>query len=507
MSSPNTEHKITWSLVWATLVSCMSTLQFGFHLAVFNAPQAILSCHKSIPGPFPSYADTFWGHLNLDQCIRMGPTSTAYINTMFTLGGLISSTIVGFRTVNGNFGRKHLQKISAFTFFLGSALISISKNVFCLESGRLLTGFAAGSSMVTAPILVSELTPYNHRGLMGSLLQFGVAIGILFAQLIAFLWSNDQQWRNLFVAGAFLGLLQFALMFTTVESPKWLIMERGDVSGASEILHSVRTNKSATRHEINHYRSLSSVEPSRNSETAHLLKSQGEIASSPFVDTIGADPQPEPATSSFANYVSQAKYRKEWIAVTIIMTAQQLCGMNAITFYGVSVLSNVVPASTNVLILTSSLALTNVVSALAVSPFIDKWGRKPFLLLSVGCMATCSVVISAGLIQQKDAIAALGCFGFVVAYSIGLGQIPFLMVSELSSSEAVGVAQSFGTSLNWMANICVAFMFPILQELLHGWVFFVFFVLGVFYFGAISWYVPETRGKAEYHEIWHDFVS
>lgn len=504
MSGLNTSHRITWSLVWATLVSCMSTLQFGFHLAVFNAPQDILTCHKSVPGPFPSYEDTFWGYLNTIQCIPMSQASMASINTMFTIGGLISSIVVGSHAINGTFGRKVLQKISAVLFFCGSVLICFANSVFVLNTGRFLTGIGAGSCMVMAPILISELAPFNHRGLLGSLLQFGVGIGILLAQLIAFAWGNDQQWRNLFLTGAVLGLLQFFLLFTTVESPKWLIIQRGDISNASEILHALRTSKLATRHEIDHYRSLSvssTGPPKPTSDTSYLLGAADENAFDSDTNSVSGESMAQ-NSPTFVQYIVDSKYRKEWVAVVLIMSAQQLCGMNAITFYGVSVLSNVVPQGTNVLYLILSLALTNVAAALGVCPFIDRWGRKPFLLTSVTIMTFCSVVISMGLTKNMDYVAAAGCFGFVVGYSIGLGQIPFLMVSEFSSHEVVGLAQSLGTTCNWMANICIAYLFPKLREVLGGLVFYVFFVLGVLFFTAIFVCVPETRGMVEYDEIW-----
>ncbi|OBA22131.1 general substrate transporter [Metschnikowia bicuspidata var. bicuspidata NRRL YB-4993] len=497
MSGPQTKHKITWRLVWATLISSMSTLQFGFHLAAFNAPQDILSCRKSIPGPFEQYSDSFWGSFNIDQCIPMDSGSTAVINTMFTVGGLVSSTIVGSRAINGNFGRKHLQASSALLFFVGSAIVSISSTEMALNIGRFLTGLAAGSCMVMAPILISELAPVNHRGLMGSLLQFGVGLGILIAQAIAFPWSNDQQWRNIFLTGAVLGLLQFVLLFTTVESPKWLILQKGELSEACEILHTLRTSKLATHREINHYRKLSLSSALANRPTSDTL---------PLLESQELYPQDMASKNvTLSQYISGAKFRKEWTAVAIIMTAQQLCGMNAITYYGVSVLSHVVPDGTNVLFLTSALAITNVVAALAVCPFIDRWGRRPFLLLSMAIMTFCSIVISAGLMGNRNIVAAIGCFGFVIGYSVGLGQIPFLMVNELSSVEAVGMAQSLGTASNWLANICVALLFPLLQGKLRGLVFLIFTVLGAFYFGAVYICVPETREKVEYDEIWQGF--
>lgn len=508
-------HSIRANLVWATIISCLSTFQFGFHLSVFNAPQEILLCRLSVPGPFADYSDTFWALYNRDQCLPMSLAAIASINTMFTLGGLVSSTVIGCHTINKAFGRTNLQKFLALLFFAGSLVTAFANSVWMLNFGRLLAGLAAGAGMVVAPILISELAPFNHRGLMGLLLQFGVSIGILTAQLIAFMWSNDQQWRNLFVFGAGLGLAQFALLHTTVESPKWLIMHKNDVLGATEILHTLRSDKLATHLEINHWRRLSVAAPTPRkavADTTALLEAMHDenddalpAGFTPLSKTVSRRGSIDPSSITAADYVFGTQYRHEWLAVVLIMTAQQLSGMNAITFYGVSVMANVVPKGTNVLYLTSSLALTNVVAALAVSPLIDHWGRKPLLLLSVLTMALFSLLISIGLVYARDYLATVSCFGFIVGYSLGLGQIPFLMVSELASHETIGLAQSLGTMSNWFANIAVAFLFPQLKDLLGGSVFLVFVLLGGFFFVSIKVFVPETKGKVEYEDVWEDY--
>lgn len=503
-----TSHRVTPRLAWATAITCLSTLQFGFHLAVLNAPQEILSCKASHPGPLPSYDNTIWSHYGRAQCIPMDLANIALLNTLFTVGGLLSSMVAGSHTVSSWYGRKRLQKICSLCYMVGSVLVGIANTVPVMYLGRLLSGLGAGASMVIAPILVSELTPFNHRGLMGSLLQFGVAIGIFLAQAIAFPWGNDQQWRYLFMFGGLVALTQFLLLFTTVESPKWLIMQRGDISGATEILHTLRSDVLAMRHEINHWRRLSnntnSVPADKLlSETSTLLESgPDEDGFHPLTTQMSRRGLIDPSTLTVSEYLGTFRYRKELIAIMVIMTAQQLCGMNAITFYGVSVLTNIVPLGTNVLYLTCSLALCNAVLSLLISPFIDKWGRKPLLLASVAIQGMCAVFISVGLIHHLDYVAALACFGFIIGFSLGLALIPFLMVSEFASHETIGIAQSFGTMWNWIANVVIAYSFPFLRDILGDSIFFLFFGVAVLYFIAILLKVPETKGKLDYDDIW-----
>lgn len=503
-----TNHKVTPQLAWATTVACLSTLQFGFDLAVLNAPQQILSCKVHRPGPVPHYQDSFWGKHGRDQCIPMGLNNIALLNTLFTIGGLVSSLVAGSHTLLLWFGRKRVQKMCALCYLAGLALLASANSLPVMYIGRLLSGIGAGASMVIAPILINEITPFNHRGLMGSVLQFGVAIGIFLAQVIAFPWGNDQQWRNSFVFGSFIAVVQFLLLFTTVESPKWLIMHRGDVSGATEILNTLRSDRLAMHYEINHWRRLSN-NTHEIPKSGLLSESSGLLENGPselllLKPTKSRRGSIDPSTLTVWEYLLTRRYRKEFIAITTIMTAQQLCGMNAITFYGVSVLSNIVPDGTNVLYLTCALALANAILALLISPVIDRWGRRPLLLLSVTVQGLCSVLISIGLIYHLDYLAATACFGFIIGFAIGLALIPFLMVSELASHETIGMAQSLGTMWNWIANVVIAYLFPLMRDLVGNYIFFVFFGVAVVYFVAIWSKVPETKGKLDYDDVWEN---
>lgn len=501
-------HSITWRLWLATAVSWLSTFQFGFHLSVFNAPQDIISCQNHVvDGLAAVYEDTFWGSLDRLQCIPMEKNGIAMINTIFTGAGFLSSTMVGSHTLSSVIGRNTMQKITAFLFFMGSLLIAFANSQVMINFGRFFAGFAAGSCMVIAPIFINEITPFNHRGLIGSLLQFGVPCGILLAQLIAFPWSNDYQWRNLFMFGAGIGLLQLILLFATIESPKWLIMNSGEITKACNILFRLRTDNAATQYEILHWRRMSTYQSSPEStadvsETSSLIGTSIKDGFVPLSTAMSRRGSIDPSSLSPLDYLTGGKYKKEWIAILIIMSAQQLSGMNAITFYGVSVLSNIMPPGTNVLILTSSLAATNMVVSLVTAPLIDKLGRRFLILLSMGAMGVCATIISSGLLAKNDYVAAFGCFGFNIGFSIGLGQIPFLMISELSSHEAIGKAQSLGTMCNWLSNVAIAYSFPLARNIFGDSVFFMFGVTGLIFFVAIFMLVPETKGRKSYDEVW-----
>lgn len=530
-------HSVTFKLGWATTIACLSTFQFGFHLSVLNAPQNYISC-KIGAGNDGHYEDSFWGKHDMKQCIPMNQEGIALITTMFTIGGLVSSMLIGFSSLQVKYGRRTISLINSLFFLMGCICLTFASNFTMLNVGRFFTGLGAGSSLVISPILVNELTPFNHRGLLGSLLQFAVASGILTSQLIAIKWSNPLQWRFIFVFACFIALFQFIILFTTVESPKWLIINKGDVNQATDILHDLRSEPRTVVHEINHWRRLSGgfsnanssknnikintlddqnkgyeAFPNYNSVNQQLIQSSSVLESSDSTDSeiipltrqVSRRGSIDPSHIGIKEFLSSQKFKLERHAIWVIMTGQQLCGMNAITFYGVSILSNILPSNINVLYITCSLALCNVIASLMISPFIDKFGRKPLLLISLFIMAICSFLIGLGLIKQFDYLVATSCFGFIIGYSTGLGQLPFMMVSELTNHDSIGVAQSYGSAMNWIANIIVAYSFPIVQEKIGGNSFYIFFSICSIYFLLVLLKVPETKGKSNYHDVWSGF--
>ncbi|CAH2352146.1 probable metabolite transport protein [[Candida] railenensis] len=510
-----TPHNVTGSLAWATFIACLSTLQFGFHLAELNAPEAILSCQFHKRGPYESYEETIWSSFGRDQCLKMSSGGIATITTMFTVGGFVSSIILGSSKISTAFGRKKVSIINSLLFCLGSFSMAMSNKLWMFNLGRFVTGLAGGSSLVVSPILINELTPINHRGFLGSILQLAVAIGILMAQIVGYFWSNDQEWRSIFLFASGIGLFQFVILFTTVESPKWLIINKGEVKKAKSILRNLRTDHDAANHEINHWRRLSihaDVSECKAGETSALLDGPVSESSSsstsgfiPLTRTVSRRGSIDPSHITIGDFLSIKKYAPERWAIFGLMSGQQLCGINAITFYGVRVLRDIVPEGTNVLAITCSLSICNALSALCISPFVDTLGRKKLLMYSVSIMGLSAVGISIGLTHNIDYLAAGGCFVFNIGYSIGLAPIPFLMISELASHEALSAAQSCGTALNWASNITIAFFFPILSDSIGGYIFYVFFFICAFYVTFYAKFLPETLGYSSSEEVWRDF--
>src|SRR5690606_28929250 len=95
-----------------------------------------------------------------------------------------------------------------------------------------------GASSVTAPIYISEVSPRERRGSLVALFQFNIVFGILISYLSNYLLSQvgEASWRLMLGIQALPSLAFILLLHWVPESPRWLILKRGDSKKALEIL-------------------------------------------------------------------------------------------------------------------------------------------------------------------------------------------------------------------------------------------------------------------------------
>lgn len=193
-------------------------------------------------------------------------------------------------------------------------------------------------------------------------------------------------------------------------------------------------------------------------------------------------------------------YKKAAIAVIMVMLAQQFSGINSIVMYGVSLLAGLLES--NSALLNLAVSAINIVITAGGAPLPDKFGRKPCLLGSIAGMGISALLLAIGIMKSVPVLSALAVLFFVSSFALGLGPVPFILASELVGPEAVDATQSIALGANWIATFIVAQFFPLLSAQLGGKVYLIFAALSVFFFGFLSWYVPETKGKKNADEVW-----
>ncbi|KAK9476920.1 major facilitator superfamily domain-containing protein [Lipomyces japonicus] len=515
--------KLTTLLLFHVVVICLGSLQFGYHLSELNAPEAYFSCQIRD-------REGYFGPNALPDCIPMGPSRVGLVNSIFSVGGFISATIAGRGA--DRFGRRGLMMINSIAYIVGPVIVAVASNFYLFMLGRFVSGLGAGSMLIVIPIYLNEISPVEYSGMIGAMCQEFVNLGILFAQVMGVFLSSFSGWRVIVSIGGIIGIVNLVLLPACVESPKWLALNNRVHDSKISLIKLRGLNRGTVTEEqlaeinnlIQQWRlkpepskqisggavqdstdldsdhdTIASITPSLaprglDSQLALFLEEEEEEEGSTLQGSELADVSSDFTKVSYHEFLTSRTYRRPLIAVVGVLTAQQLCGINTMIFYGVTILSSLFP--TLAVLVNVVISLINCLVNLAVAPLVDRVGRRPLLLLSESGMAICSFLLAIGITRNVQILSGLAATVFVAMFSIGLGPIPFLIIPELTDASSVAVAQSVGFTCNWVATFLVGYLFPILNQSMGGYVFFILSGIATFvsffYFFFLFYILPSS---------------
>ncbi|KAK4952679.1 Bifunctional purine biosynthesis protein PurH [Elasticomyces elasticus] len=479
----STFHSWTPTLLYLLSTATLGPLLFGYHLAELNEPQAVITCAAK------QSATT--SLVTLPQCLPMTPLEFGLVSSFFTLGGLVGALCGGPITSN-----------------YGPVFEALATNIAVFVVGRTIAGLGAGAATVIVPIYISEISPPGQKGFFGSFTQVSINFGILITQVLGLFLSKGQLWRIILGVGGGIAALQFAgLLLGGAESPKWLA-EHGRAGQAKRVLRSMRGHEADIDEEVEGW-GLDTSDDVEDEEEELLAGHDETPSSSSRQDNNNSSATKDTAhdlkklgkSLGFLHVLQDPHTRPAVLAVAMIMVAQQLCGINSIVMYGVSLLSDLLEA--NAALLNVAVGVLNVVVTISAAPLVDKLGRKPCLLISITGMGINSILLAIGIMKAIPVLSCVAVLLFVASFGLGLGPVPFLLSSELVAAEAVGATQSWALASNWIATFVVAQFFPLVNEKLgKGQVYFIFAGFAVLA-GTLTWFfVPETAGKRDADEVW-----
>ncbi|KAK3904132.1 major facilitator superfamily domain-containing protein [Staphylotrichum tortipilum] len=499
---------VTPYLVILVIVATLGPLQFGFHLAELNAPQDVITCQqkKAASGfkdKLMSLASKGGSAASLD-CIPMSPASFAAISAIFTAGGLIGALAAG--PLTSRRGRRLPMQLTAALYLLGSVIETFAASVPVMILARSLTGMGAGASTVIVPLYISEVAPPAKRGFFGAFTQISINVGILFTQTLGYFLSHDSAWRWIFGTGVIIAVAQAFGLVIIPESPSWLANVKGDAAHARRALQRIRGKHINIDEEVEAWGAGDGKPPGERERL--LPEDDGGVAETGtgLLSPSAASARSQKAHLGFVQVVSDPLYRPAIVAVVGIMFAQQLCGINSIIMYSVSLLKDLLPISSAVL--TIVISIINLGITIAASPLPDRLGRKTCLLTSIIGQGSSSLALALSIMFGFKILSAVTVLLFVAFFAVGLGPVPFIMASELVGPEAVGATQSWALGASYIATFLVAYLFPIVNEALNkalggaGWVYFIFTGFALLWTIFITRNVPETNGKRDADEVW-----
>lgn len=381
-------------------------------------------------------------------------------------------------------------------FAVGSFIETFANTKAHLATGRFISGLGAGSTLVNSPLILNEIAFDEVKGFLGTLNQIFGNFGILLTQALGIWWANGHQWRYILFTGFTIALLNLLVSFGALETPKWLV-KSNQTELARQHLTGLRHSDAFSEHQINDEidRWVEEI-GSTNSDGGNRNESASE--NSGLLSNSSNNKENSPIT--LWEYITSKEYRNSRLVATIVMLAQQLSGIPAIMFYGVTVISALLPQYS--VIINCGISLLNLLFTSVSGALIDRVGRKALLLFSNTTMCICTFLMAIGIINDIAMLTVIAVFAFVSAFAIGMGPIPFLMISEVTQLNATTVAQSYGTAMNWIITVLIGYVFPSLNDAIGGYVFMIFTVFCGTTAVLVWRFFPETKGKKSYNEVW-----
>ncbi|TKT87491.1 sugar porter family MFS transporter [Dyadobacter frigoris] len=345
---------------------------------------------------------------------------------------------------------------------LGSALVN---DWYLFLIFRFLGGLGVGASSVAAPMYISEISPAKSRGKMVGLFQFNVVFGILIAYFSNYFMQDlgDNAWRWMLGVQAIPSIIFLFTVLSVPESPRWLIMKKGKIDEALQI--------------------LKLIDKETSEETlADILTATKNI-------------QNEPKARLFS-----AKYKSPVGLAITFAVFNQVSGINAIIYYSPRIFEMTGLGTKSAFLSSAGIGFVNFAFTLLAINFIDRFGRRTLMLIgSVGLIITLSMVARAFFIQDFTGVPIF-LFVYIAFFAFSQGAVIWVFISEIFPNEVRANGQALGSFTHWFMAAVVAFSFPIIAEYLGGGITFSFFAFMMVLQLIFVWRImPETKGTSLEH--------
>ncbi|KAK6174668.1 hypothetical protein SNE40_017901 [Patella caerulea] len=383
---------------------------------------------------------------------------------LMTVGALVGGPLGGWFVEK--YGRKMTILFASFPFILGWLLIAYqqSYSYAYLYGGRLLTGIASGIITVCVPVYIAEISSKAYRGVLGTLTQLLITIGILAVYVL----GSYIQWSGLALIGALSGLFIIIGAFFLPESPHWLL-KQGKKAEAIESLKALRD--------------------------AHM-----DVGEECRDIEEGIDVKESVVLSEFL----KPELFRPLLIIVFIMFFQQFSGINAIMFYTVTIFEKAVPTLAHSA--TIGIGVVQVIGTFIAAQLMDRAGRRKLLIFSGLTMAVSlfgmayyfhneEVLMSQG--TKASWLPVVSLMLFVIGFSLGWGPIPMLVMSEILPVRVKGTASAIAIFSNWSFAFAVTLGFIPAQMAIGPPL--VFCIFGASCFISVCFvlrFLPETKGKS-----------
>jgi MFS transporter, SP family, arabinose:H+ symporter len=438
-------------LFMLSLIAALGGFLFGFDTAVISGTHGFVT-----------------EQFNLNAMAEGWFVSVALLGCIFgvLIAGIFSDA----------FGRKPVLILSAILFSVSAIGCAVCATHTQLIIFRLFGGLGIGVASIISPMYISEIAIPRMRGMLVTLYQLAITVGILAAYLSNYwiltavskinfstgsFWSwimVEEMWRGMFGAEIIPALIFFFFLLLVPESPRFL-MTKGKESKAHTILAQI------------------SGETTAQAEITEIKQSL------------------QTKSASFGELFSPGIFKALLIGISLAMFSQ-FSGINAIIYYGVKILKEAGFGAGDAFWGQVTIGIVNTLFTLVAIFTIDKFGRKPLLIFGVsGAVISLVMVGILFAVNNSSSVLLLIFILFYIAcFAFSFGPVVWVILSEIYPTRIRGRAMGVATVTLWASNWIVGQFTPSLLETVNASGTFWLFALTCFPAIIVTWkLVPETK--------------
>lgn len=444
-------------LVGVTLVATLGGLLFGYDTAVISgAVDPLKNFFQLNEANYGDMATVYHG----------ATVSSALIGCI--IGGMLSGV---FAT---QFGRRKSLIIASMMFFvsaIGSGMpemlffdaeTPISTLLVSFNFYRVLGGIGVGLASAICPMYIAEMAPANIRGKLVSWNQFAIIFGMLVVYFVNFFitkgqpeeWINATGWRQMFWSEAIVAATFGFLLFFVPETPRYLALTNNDDKALSI-----------------------------------LTKINGSVKAREILDQIK-----ETVHEKVEKVLS---YGWKVLVIGILLSVfQQAVGINVVLYYAPTIFKGLGFGNDAAMWQTVIMGFVNIIFTLVAIFTVDKFGRKPLLI--IGSIGMTIGMFAIGTLAHFQVIG-VSTLIFIVIYSASFmmswGPICWVLISEIFPNTIRGKAVAIAVAAQWIANFVVSSSFPTLEAFSITFTYILYGVMSILSALFVWKMVPETKGK------------
>ncbi|XP_066391105.1 polyol transporter 5-like [Miscanthus floridulus] len=391
-------------------------------------------------------------------------------------------------------GRRYTIVFAAVIFFAGAFLMGFAVNYGMLMFGRFVAGVGVGYALMIAPVYTAEVSPASARGFLTSFPEVFINFGILLGYVSNYAFSHlplRLGWRVMLGIGAAPSVVLALMVLGMPESPRWLVM-KGRLADAKVVLGKTSDTPEEAAEKLADIKAAAGIPPELDGDVVAVPKKQNNDEARVWKELILS---PTPAM------------RRILLSGLGIHFFQQASGIDAVVLYSPRVFKAAgITDDDQLLGTTCAVGVTKTLFILVATFLLDRVGRRPLLLSSVGGMIVSLVGLAAGLtviehhpdgeIPWAIGVAIASTMAYVAFFSIGLGPITWVYSSEVFPLHVRALGCALGVASNRVTSGVISMTFISLTKAITiGGAFFLYAGVAVLAWVFFFTFLPETRGR------------